>query len=379
MTNQITASKVIVKDLHETGSLLPTILNKLPQFAGVSRRPFSEFIMVNETGWKLFEMDSEAEMLTRDITQFFADDVSDENIAKWKEQLDEDGFFSDALCLKTKAGNKFWALLRMDSFSHADQDYQLVSIRDISESRRAEVAAGRDQEKFRTLFENSTIGIIATNTAGEISLINHFAEEQFGYDKDELIGSKIEKLIPHEVRGRHVGHREKFVKEMHTRPMGIGMDLYGLRKDETKFPVEISLSHFTTQDGTFAIAFINDITIRKKNEDAFLRQQEILQKYAAEVRELNQQLEQRVEERTLALRETLQQLEKSKEELERALSKEKELGDLKSRFVSMASHEFRTPLSSILSSAALIEKYPAEDQQEKRQKHINRIKENVKT
>src|SRR5438477_7002316 len=107
-------------------------------------------------------------------------------------------------------------------------------------------------------------------------MMNHFAEMQFGYHKNELVGKKIEKLIPLEFASRHVAHREKFVNEMQSRPMGIGMDLFAMRKDGTKFPVEISLSHYTTDENSFVVAFVSDISVRKKNEEAILRQQQIL-------------------------------------------------------------------------------------------------------
>jgi signal transduction histidine kinase len=108
-----------------------------------------------------------------------------------------------------------------------------------------------------------------------------------------------------------------------------------------------------------------------------LQQKEQLAMINKRIEEFNNDLEQQVEMRTSQLQETLTALENSKEELQKALSKERELGDLKSRFVSMASHEFRTPLSTILSSASLVSKYLKEEEQDKRDKHINRIKSAV--
>ncbi|MCY7408669.1 MAG: PAS domain-containing sensor histidine kinase [Chitinophagales bacterium] len=236
----------------------------------------------------------------------------------------------------------------------------------------------QDKMKFEDLFESATIGMIMVNESGEILLMNSFAEQQFGYEKKELTGKKIEALVPMNVKVHHAKLRDSFVQSLQNRPMGIGRDLLALRKDGSTFPVEISLSHYKSENEMYIIAFVNDITIRKLNENSILKQQEILRKFADEVRTLNTELEQRVLERTLVLRETLQQLERSKNELENALSKEKELSDLKSRFVSMASHEFRTPLSSILSSASLIDKYRKEEEQQNRDRHVNRIKENVK-
>ena len=118
--------------------------------------------------------------------------------------------------------------------------------------------------------------------------------------------------------------------------------------------------------------------MRKENERNLQAQQVEKERIAEELKLLNEQLEQKVEDRTTMLRETLHQLEKSRDELTEALEKEKDLNDLKSRFVSMASHEFRTPLSTILSSVSLIDKYTSEEDQDKRQKHINRIKAQVK-
>ena len=109
----------------------------------------------------------------------------------------------------------------------------------------------------------------------------------------------------------------------------------------------------------------------------FSVQQKELEEINLKIEELNNELEQKVAIRTYQLEQAMIELEDSKEELTQALSKEKELSDLKSRFVSMASHEFRTPLSTILSSASLVAKYIKEDEQDKRDKHIHRIKSAV--
>ena len=109
-----------------------------------------------------------------------------------------------------------------------------------------------------------------------------------------------------------------------------------------------------------------------------LEQQKQLEKVSNEIRKLNADLEVKVEERTMILKEALQRLEQSQTELSEALDKEKQLNEIKSRFVSMASHEFRTPLSTVLSSASLLEKYKTTEEQAKRSRHIDKIKNSVR-
>ncbi len=234
-----------------------------------------------------------------------------------------------------------------------------------------------EQKQFQALFDHASIGIVLTNAEGKIINFNKYAEKQFGYVKDEIINKEVEILIPHNRRTEHIQHRSKFGKQPENRMMGTGRDLYAIRKDGITFPVEISLCSYTIENKNYVIAFIIDITIRKGNETVLLQQKAAMEKISADLKQLNASLEQKVDDRTKMLKETLAELEKSKEEVSEALQKEKELSDLKSRFVTMASHEFRTPLSTILSSASLIAKYTKEDEQEKRDKHINRIKEAV--
>ncbi len=235
-----------------------------------------------------------------------------------------------------------------------------------------------ENDRFEALFQYATMGILVANGAGDIVLANDYLMKQFGYEStNELIGKKVEQLIPRRFHSMHTHHRDGYIKEPQRRPMGLGMDLFAVRKDGTEFPVEISLSNYKSGEGVYAIAFVIDITKRKEIENSVLEQKEQLAAINLKIEELNNDLEEKVELRTRQLQETMHQLEASRDEINKALSKEKELSDLKSRFVSMASHEFRTPLSTILSSASLVAKYTESDEQDKRDKHIHRIKSSV--
>jgi PAS domain S-box-containing protein len=234
-----------------------------------------------------------------------------------------------------------------------------------------------DQAHMTSLFENATEGIILTDSKGTIIVVNPATEKIFGYGKEELHGKPVEVLIPDKYSPHHHQLREGFYEKPSNRSMGHGRDLYGRKKDGSDIPVEVSLSYYKRDGELFVIAFIVDITLRKEIETNMLKQKVELEKITEKIRQLNAELEIKVEERTLILKEALQKLEQSQQELSEALDKEKQLNEIKSRFVSMASHEFRTPLTTVLSSASLLSKYTTTEDQDKREKHIDRIRNSV--
>ena len=209
-------------------------------------------------------------------------------------------------------------------------------------------------------------------------MINPAAEKVFGYKLDEIAGKPIETLIPDRFKSNHPQMRSGFYHNPQHRVMGHNRDLYARKKNGTDIPVEVSLSHYKRDNELFVIAFVVDITVRKEIESNMLRQKRELESISREMRNLNTALEAKVEERTAILKEALQKLEQSQIELSEALDKEIELNEIKSRFVSMASHEFRTPLSTVLSSASLLSKYTETGEQDKRNRHIEKIKNSVK-
>lgn len=324
---------------------------------------------------------------------------------------------------------------------------------------------------YKIVFDTIQEGLILTNMQGVICLVNPRTEKLFGYNKLELIGQKIEILIPNEYHDKHVKSRETYQNRPVNRQMGSGMTLHGQRKDGTKFPVEVSLNSFIDHDGNrFVSALITDIHVRKKAQDEVLRINENLEQIVADRtlelyeskqlfesiskhfptgsiyvlnldfkidyangmefsrlklnpeliigedyvdynienrRRLLNMMNSLIENgavapitieklgeyytvnasllrdtsgklsRILVVENNITQQKKTEDALQKNIEEQRRLNSLKSRFVSFASHEFRTPLTTMSSSADLIRRYLELGQNDKIDKHISRIQHSV--
>lgn len=202
-----------------------------------------------------------------------------------------------------------------------------------------------EETRFEKLLEAAPDAILEIDSNGVITLVNKAAERIFGYTRGELLGMNVDMLVPESARRAHVQHRQGYNHEPRVRPMGLGMELHGQRKDGTLFSAEISLSPNRVGGQLHVIALVRDISERKQTED---RLRAVREEYTAQLAQKNQELEMR------------------NLEVEKA-------NRLKSEFMASMSHELRTPLHTIIGFSELLAEQIQGPLNEKQQRFLGHI------
>ncbi|HUH19134.1 PAS domain-containing sensor histidine kinase [Albibacterium sp.] len=216
---------------------------------------------------------------------------------------------------------------------------------------------------LKAVIENSNEGIITIDDSGIVETINPSALRLFNYTAEEVIGNNISMLMPEPYKSQHDEYINKYLSTGKKKIIGIGREVLGQKKNGSTFPFWLSISEVNYENRKIFTGFVQDLSKQKEAE-------EMLRLYTEELEEV-------IRERTADLHTMVKRLEDAKDNVTKSLQKEKDLNRLKSQFVSMASHEFRTPLGSVQLSASLINKYAEKNDIEGVHKHTLKIRNSV--
>jgi len=240
------------------------------------------------------------------------------------------------------------------------------------------------KKRLQSIIDTALDGIITIDENGTIESINQAGADIFEYDLSGLIGMNINLLMSNPHRHKHSEYIQSYLETGEKKIIGTKREVIGRKKDGTLFPFRLAVSEIQLSNKSIFTGIIHDLTDEKKSEEAIIKINMELEKQVAiqtfelkmaieKLIDTNKKLEAEIKEKT----KIESKLIRSREKLSNALEKEKELNEMKSRFVSMTSHEFRTPLSTIFSSANIIDRYPNSDQYENRAVHTKKIKKSV--
>ncbi len=202
------------------------------------------------------------EILGKHFSIFYTEEAINDGLPEQQlERAATHGRFEDEGWRRRKDGSQFWADIVITALFNPDgslQGYTKI-IKDMTERKRLE-------ERFRRVVESAPNAMVMISQRGEIEMVNAQAEKLFGYSRSEMLGQKIEILVPERFRASHPDQRKMFLSNPQSRPMGAGRDLYGRRKNGSEFPVEIGLNPIETEEGMMVLSAIVDISDRKQKE-----------------------------------------------------------------------------------------------------------------